>query len=69
MKMQNICKDFRLCDQFKGSSGSAEGVGTRMMSLRRASWDVWSVPSKSTRCVVPGTTEVSTSWWTVAIVE
>ena len=67
MKIANMCKFFLRGVQFNGSSGSSDGVGTRMMSLWLVSWTVCIVPNKSTRWVVPGRMESSMSSFGVAI--
>ena len=50
---------FRLRDQFNGSSGSELGLGTSTISLLPSKWRVCMRPSRSSRCMVPGTTS---SW-------
>jgi hypothetical protein len=55
MLEQILESTFRRGDQFSGSLGSFEGVGTSTISPAPASaWRVRIVWSKSTKCTVPG---------------
>lgn len=58
---QAVDNSFRRGDQFRGSSGSLDGVGIRTMSLcfPRLRWRVSTTCSRSTRVTVPGTADVS----------